>query len=46
MSQAYLRARFCPECDLGPICEKEHSVGKLSPLCLDGVATAVLRNPS
>ncbi len=39
-----LHERFCPECDLGPICAKEHSVGKLSPLCLDGVATAVLRN--
>ena len=41
-----LHARFCPECDLGPVCEREHSTGKLSPLCLDGVATAVLRHPS
>jgi hypothetical protein len=40
-----LHARFCPDCDLAPVCAKEHSVGKLSPLCLDGVATAVLRNP-
>ena len=39
-----LHARFCPECDLGPICQREHSEGKLSPLCLDGVATAGLRN--
>ena len=38
-----LHARFCPTCDLAPICMMEHSVGKLSPLCLDGVATAVLR---
>lgn len=38
-----LHARFCPECDLGPVCAREHSVGKMSPLCLDGVATAVLR---
>ncbi len=38
-----LHAQFCPTCDLGPICAKEHSVGKMNPLCLDGVATAVLR---
>ena len=38
-----LHAHFCPRCDLGLVCEKEHSVGKLSPLCLDGVATVVLR---
>ncbi len=26
-----------------PVCEREHPVGTLSPLCLDGVVTAVLR---
>ncbi len=41
-----LHARFCPTCDLGPVCQREHSEGKLSPLCLDGVATAVLRGGS
>lgn len=38
-----LHARFCSQCDLNPLCEREDSVGRLSPLCLDGVATAVLR---
>jgi hypothetical protein len=38
-----LHARFCRQCDLGPLCKQEHSEGKLSPLCLDGVGTAVLR---
>lgn len=39
-----LHIRFCPGCDLGPVCSREGSTGKLSPLCLDGVATAVLRS--
>jgi len=39
-----LRTRFCPECDLGPVCQLEDSSGRLSPLCLDGVADVVLRN--
>ncbi len=39
-----LHVRFCPECDLGPVCRLGDSDGKLSPLCLDGVATAVLRS--
>ncbi len=38
-----LHGRFCRQCDLGPLCEKEHAEGKLSPLCLDGVATLVLQ---
>ena len=41
-----LHARFCRQCDLGSLCRKERSEGKLSPLCLDGVATALLRTPS
>ncbi len=40
-----LHARFYPDGDLARVCAKEHSVGKMSPLCLDGVATVVLRNP-
>ncbi len=40
-----LHARFCRQCDLGSLCANEQSAGKLSPLCLDGVATAVLRSP-
>jgi len=39
-----LHMRFCPGCDLGTVCAREGSTGKLSPLCLDGVATAVLRS--
>ena len=39
-----LHVRFCPDCDLAAVCVKEHSVGKLSPLCLDGVATEILRH--
>jgi hypothetical protein len=38
-----LRARFCPRCDLNPLCHEEGSAGKLSPLCLDGVATIALQ---
>ena len=38
-----IRERFCPECDLGLVCRREDSVGKLSPLCLDGVATIALK---
>lgn len=39
-----LRSRFCPGCDLARLCQREGSAGKLSPLCLDGVATRVLRS--
>ncbi len=38
-----LRERVCPGCDLGQLCEEEGSSGKLSPLCLDGIAPMVLR---
>jgi hypothetical protein len=38
-----LHARFCSLCDMNSLCQRERSAGKLSPLCLDGVATAVLR---
>lgn len=38
-----LRGRFCPECDLDTVCRREGSAGKLSPLCLDGIAARVLR---
>ena len=31
--------RVCPNCDLPSLCAKEDSVGKLSPLCLDGILT-------
>ncbi len=37
-----LHRRFCASCDLGPTCRREGTVGKLSPLCLDGVATVLL----
>ncbi len=38
-----LHGRFCRQCDLNPLCQREGSAGKLLPLCLDGVATVVLR---
>ncbi len=38
-----LRSRFCPDCDLSAICDKERSAGRLSPLCLDAVSTTLLR---
>jgi 5-methylcytosine-specific restriction endonuclease McrA len=31
-----------PKCDLGYVCEEENSVGRLSPLCLDGMVTISL----
>lgn len=38
-----IRKRICPRCDLGNLCVKENSVGKLSPLCLDGIVTLCFR---
>lgn len=35
----------CPGCDLGRVCKPGDSVGKMSPLCLDGVATVGLVHP-
>jgi len=37
-----LRTRFCPSCELKAMCVREDTDAKLSPLCLDEVATAVL----
>jgi hypothetical protein len=34
-----IRASTCPRCNLKPTCVEEGSEGKLSPLCLDGLAT-------
>jgi hypothetical protein len=41
-TESEIRVRFCPECDLKETCIHEGSDGKLSPLCLDVVATAIL----
>ncbi|MEM4736713.1 MAG: HNH endonuclease [Nitrososphaeria archaeon] len=38
-----IRKRFCPECDSSFLCVREKSVGKLSPLCLDGIVTICIR---
>jgi hypothetical protein len=38
-----IRKQICPRCDLGNLCAKEGSVGKLSPLCLDGIVTLCFR---
>ena len=37
-----LQTRSRPSCDLKATCAREGTDAKLSPLCLDGVATAVL----
>ncbi|MEM3384995.1 MAG: hypothetical protein QXE78_05665 [Nitrososphaeria archaeon] len=34
---------FLPECDVSFLCVREKSVGKLSPLCLDGIVTHCIR---
>lgn len=34
-----MKAQVCPKCDMRALCAKEKSVEKLSPLCLDGMAT-------
>ncbi len=46
LDEGGLQDRFCSGCDLNPLCHREDSVGTLSPLCLDGVATTVLRSPA
>jgi hypothetical protein len=38
-SQSEIREQFCPKCDIKALCIKEKTEGKLSPLCLDGIAT-------
>jgi len=37
-----IESKACPRCDLSPLCGKVGSFHKLSPLCLDGVATLAL----
>ncbi len=39
-----LRQRVCPRCDLSSLCDQEGSAGRLSPLCLDGIATLILQS--
>jgi hypothetical protein len=34
-----IKEQACPECDIKALCVEEGSVEKLSPLCLDGLAT-------
>lgn len=43
LNESQIRRRLCKECDLGALCKEEDSVGKLSPLCLDGATTISLR---
>jgi hypothetical protein len=38
-----IREKICPICDVKSLCVMEDSVGKLSPLCLDGIVTLCLR---
>jgi len=42
MSDLAVRVRICPNCDLDQLCARENSVGRLSPLCLDGMVTLCL----
>ncbi len=39
LSTNEIRKQICPKCDVKTLCIKENSVGKLSPLCLDGILT-------
>jgi hypothetical protein len=43
LEESEIRMRFCPECDLKQTCIHEGSEGKLSVLCLDGIAAIILR---
>jgi hypothetical protein len=38
-----IKKQICPRCDVKSLCIKEKSVGKLSPLCLDGMVTLCFR---
>lgn len=38
-----LKNTICPKCDMGTFCIKEKSAGKLSPLCLDALATSCFK---
>ncbi len=39
-----IKKQVCPKCDIKIMCVKEKSVEKLSPLCLDGIATICFRS--
>ena len=39
LSKSEIKSKICPECDMKASCINEKSVGKLSPLCFDGIAT-------
>jgi len=41
--QEDLKNQICPFCDLKKLCIQEKSEYKLSPLCLDGIATIILK---
>ncbi len=43
LSVEELTSQVCPKCDLGRICVEHDSVGKLSPLCLDGMTALCLK---
>jgi len=42
LSIVEIEAKVCPGCDLGGLCRREHTLHKLSPLCLDGITTRQL----
>ncbi len=39
LTMSEVKKQFCPRCDIKTLCIKEKTEGKLSPLCLDGIAT-------
>ena len=41
LDAAEIHRRFCASCGLGATCRREGTVGKLSLLCVDGVATVL-----
>jgi len=43
-SMSDIRRKICPRGDLKTLCIKEKSVGGLSPLCLDGMATLFFKD--
>jgi len=43
LTQDEFPEKICVHCDMKRLCEKEDSVEKLSPLCLDGIATICFR---
>jgi len=44
LDAAKMKKLVCPKCDIKPLCIKEKTSEKLSPLCLDGILTLCFKN--